>query len=323
MTELAKVAPLSLLQRTRDLANMSEDELRRFASEAARDRDSAALWSLTEAHLTLHGSSGSRVSQHTLSAYRHAITELLKDWLSENLLRPSRNAGVLWVRELEGRQPSKGKGLTLTSATVRVYLSAAKALYAALRWSGASEAAPFADVKVAVDKTPSWEKRDAYSQTEVHWLERVSENATLAIVLLGAHAGLRVSEMTALKWEHVNLSEGVMRVVAGKGGKTARVYLTPTLVQALEATPIDQRTGYVLPCRSRQAVYGRLEAACRQARVKFRGVHALRHASGTRLREDTGDLALVADHLRHTSLDTARGYAKANNTQLKRALGEW
>lgn len=79
----------------------------------------------------------------------------------------------------------------------------------------------------------------------------------------------------------------------------------------------------MLPCRSRQAASQRLEAACRQARVKFKGVHALRHASGTRLREDTGDLALVADHLRHSSLDTARGYAKANNMQLKKALEEW
>lgn len=79
----------------------------------------------------------------------------------------------------------------------------------------------------------------------------------------------------------------------------------------------------MLPCRSRQAVYERLEVACKQAKIKFKGVHALRHASGTRLREETGDLALVADHLRHSSLDTARGYAKANNVQLKKALGEW
>ena len=53
-------------------------------------------------------------------------------------------------------------------------------------------------------------------------------------MLLGAHAGLRVSEMTALKWQDVNLSEAVLRVVAGKGGKTARVYLTPTLIQVPE-----------------------------------------------------------------------------------------
>jgi integrase/recombinase XerC len=323
MNELAKVASSSLLERTRSVADLSEDDQRRFAAEAARDRDAAALWALTEAYLTLHGAAGARVSVRTLSAYRHAVEVLIADWASENLLRPGRNAGVLWVRELEGRKPVKGKNDTMTPATVRGYVAAAKALYAALRWSGATDAAPFADVKVAADKTPAWEKREAYTNTEVTWLERCSEGATLLIVLLGAHAGLRVSEMTALKWEHVNLGEGVLKVVDGKGGKTARVYVTPTLVQALEITPVEQRTGYVLPCRSRQVVYGRLEAACRQARVTFKGVHALRHASGTRLREDTGDLALVADHLRHSSLDTARGYAKADNRQLKKALGEW
>ena len=143
------------------------------------------------------------------------------------------------------------------------------------------------------------------------------------IVLLGAHAGLRVSEMTALKWEHVDLGDGSLKVVNGKGGKTARVYLTPTLLRALEAIPLEERVGFVLPCRSRQSVYERLEAACKQAKVRFKGVHALRHASGTRLKEETGDLALVADHLRHSSLDTARGYAKADNRQLRRALGQW
>lgn len=317
--ELVKVKGSSLVERTRAVADLAEDELRRFAAEAARDRDASGLWALTEAHLTLHGALGSRVSSHTLSAYKRALAVLLLDWQSETLLRPGRNAGVLWAREFEARKPVKGNNDTMSSATVRVYLAGAKALYAALRWSGATDAAPFTDVKVAVDKTPAWEKHEAYTATEVNWLERVSDGATLLIILLGAHAGLRVSEMTALRWENVNLSEGVVRVVSGKGGKTARVYLTPTLVQALEVTLLEHRTGYVLPCRSRQAAYERLASACKQARVTFKGVHALRHASGTRLRDETGDLALVADHLRHSSLDTARGY----NVQLKRALGEW
>lgn len=81
------------------------------------------MWALTEARLTLHGSSGSRVSSHTLSAYRHAIYALLSIWAGENLFRPSRNAGVLWVRGLEGR---------FKPASVRVYLAGTKAHYAAL-----------------------------------------------------------------------------------------------------------------------------------------------------------------------------------------------
>ncbi len=314
MTDLTRATASSLLERTRDLATMSEDELRRLAAEAARDRDEEALWALLEAHLTLHGSAGSRVSRHTLTAYRRGLKDLLGAWQGENLLRPRRNAGVLWIRELESR---------LKPASVGVKLAAAKAFYAALRWSGACEAAPFADVRAAVDKTPAWEKREAYTQTEVHWLERTSESYTLYVVLLGAHAGLRVSEMTALKWEDIDLGSASLKVVAGKGGKTARVNLSPTLIDALEQTPLDQRKGYLLPARSRVAVYKRLESACRIARVKFKGVHALRHAAGTRLRDETGDLALVADHLRHSSLDTARGYAKASNVQLKKALGEW
>ena len=254
MTDLTRAPSQSLLERTRELATMSEDELRRLAAEAARDRDVEALWALLEAHLTLHGSAGSRVSRHTLAAYRRGLKDLLKAWQGENLLRPRRNAGVLWVRELEGR---------LKPASVGVKLAAAKAFYAALRWSGATDAAPFADVRAAVDKTPAWEKREAYTQTEVHWLERTSESYTLYVVLLGAHAGLRVSEMTALKWEDIDLGSASLKVVAGKGGKTARVNLSPTLIDALEQVPLDQREGYLLPARSRVAVYKRLESACR------------------------------------------------------------
>ena len=314
MTDLTRAPSLSLLERTRDLATLSEDELKRLAAEAARDRDAETLWALLEAHLTLHGSAGSRVSLHTLAAYRRGLNDLLKAWQGENLLRPKRNAGVLYVRQLEGR---------LKPASVGVKLAAAKAFYAALRWSGATDTAPFADVRAAVDKTPAWEKRDAYTRTEVHWLERTSESYTLYIVLLGAHAGLRVSEMTALEWEDIDLGSGTLKVVAGKGGKTARVNLSSTLVEALEQVPLERRSGYLLPARSRITVYKRLEAACRVAKVKFKGVHALRHSSGTRLHDETGDLALVADHLRHNSLDTARGYAKVNNAQLKKAVGDW
>lgn len=40
--------------------------------------------------------------------------------------------------------------------------------------------------------------------------------------------------MTALKWEDIDLGSETLKVVAGKGGKTARVNLSSTLVEALE-----------------------------------------------------------------------------------------
>ena len=43
---------------------------------------------LLEAQLTLRGSAGSRVSRHTLEAYRRGLTDLLTVWQGQNLLRP-------------------------------------------------------------------------------------------------------------------------------------------------------------------------------------------------------------------------------------------
>ena len=101
----------------------------------------------------------------------------------------------------------------------------------------------------------------------------------------------------------------IQRRLNGKGKKTAQVALSQTLVA--ELANHQKREGFVLPYRSSQSVYERLESLCRRAKVRFEGVHALRHTAGTRLQDETRDIALVVDHLRHASLDTARGYTKA------------
>ena len=59
--------------------------------------------------------------------------------------------------------------------------------------------------------------------------------------------------MTALKWEDIDLGSGTLKVVAGKGGKTARLNLSSTLVEALEQVPLERRIGYLLPARLRIA----------------------------------------------------------------------
>lgn len=129
--------------------------------------------------------------------------------------------------------------------------------------------------------------------------------------------------MLSLRWEDISLADAKLKVV-GKGGKKSSVYMSQSLVGLLEAVPEETRQGYLLPsCRNRQGVYKRLESACRRAKVKFKGVHALRHSAGTRMLSESGNLVLVAEHLRHASLDTARGYAHQDNRALKKAVGGW
>jgi len=147
------------LARATAWATLSEDEKRRRATEAAQLHDADVLWSLTEARLTLNGGAGVNISPRTLATYRSAIVRLVtQDGREWNLLKPKRNAASLWIREMETHG--------LKPASVRVYLAAARALYVALRWAGATAADPFTDSKPGRDPVAREEKRQPYTDDQ-------------------------------------------------------------------------------------------------------------------------------------------------------------
>lgn len=340
--ELSSASPL---QRVARLQSLSESALRRYAVSAANERDEAALWELMQAHLTLRGLSGVTTSQHTLRAYRRGLRELLIMWQGENLLRPSRDAGPLYVQRLRagdrsevlaaepdgarrGRATKKGP---LSHATVSLRVAAARALYDALAWAGATEADPFRDVRLgrATTRAEDNESTRVYTEFElIEMLAAANDRQERVILLLGSHGGLRVSEMLRLRWADVDLRAGELRVAEGKGAKTAHVTMSPKLAAALvdyrremelEGPPRSE----VLALRSQFGVFNRLRNLCDRAEVTFKGVHALRHSAGTRLYRQTGDLGQVQDHLRHSTLDMARHYAKADRRRLQASLESW
>jgi integrase/recombinase XerC len=331
------------LERTEQLHRWSEDALRRYAVQAAVERDPERLWALTEAHLTLHGHAGVATSRHTHRAYRRGIVELVTLWHDVNLLRPHRDAGTMYVQRLRagdrapvieatapakrGRRPKRGP---LAPATIELRVAAARALYAALRWSGASEADPFAGIRTGNGATRDEDLMAAKVYTEIEIVELLGharDDDDRLMLLLGAHAGLRVSEMLALRWDHLDLDGRRLLVHSGKGGKDALVSLTPKLVatlhEAARRSLVDDRRPSVMRLRSQYGVYRRLRRLCDRAGVRFRGVHALRHAAGTRLYRQTGDLGHVQDHLRHATLDMARRYARSDRRALERSLDDW
>ncbi len=305
-------------------ASLEPDELRRRAAAAAHGRDPAALWALTEAWLIQEGKAGGRTRAHTLRAYRRGVLDLVAAWPGENLLHPSRRAATRWVRALEdaGKKP----------ATVQLKLAAARALYAALRWTGATDAAPFAGVRAAPEKTAPWDRRKPYPPADVERLLAVATGEDRALVLLGAHAGLRVSEALALRHTDVRLGDGELDVRDGKGGKARTVPVSASLARALrEGAHTDSQDsreeghaeGRVLRLRDDRQARLRLRRLTVAAGVPYRGYHALRHYCGTRLMRDTGDLDTVARVLGHSSIETARVYAKWSDQGAKTAIGRW
>lgn len=321
-----------LLARAQAWATLPPDELKRRAAKAAAERDPGSLWALCEAYLFLHGSSGARVSAHTLRTYRRGVLDLLAAWQGENLLRPSRDAGALYLRRLEsGLKPDGAPGKRPSPATLQVKLAAARTLYRALRWSLATEARPFEDVSAGKDPTPAWDKRRPYQDEEVEALLALAEPAERVLVLLGAHAGLRIGEMSDLAWSDLDLERGVLRVKSGKGGKSASVSVTKRLAEALRALRQQpaaanrQRPAeLVLPWAADHA-RRRFRSLCSRAGVEYQGaaVHGLRHSAGTRYYQQTNDLGRVAAHLRHADIQTTRIYAKLDTRAIKEDIEDW
>jgi len=341
------------LARAEAWAQLPPEELRRRAAAAARDRDAEQLWALTEAYLFLHGSRGAKVSRHTLRTYRRGVRDLVEAWASENLLRPSRDAGVVYMRRLEAGNgsapaevPRRGRataarevpaspGRPLSAASLQVKLAAARTLYKALRWAGASDARPFDDVRVAKDPTPPWEKRRPYADHEVEALLALASGAEKVMVLLGAHAGLRIGEMASLRWDDLDLERGKLRVRSGKGGKAATVSVTRRLRDALAELRLvsagagreahrQRDAALVLPWAADHA-RRRFRRLCALAGVEYQnaGVHGLRHGAGTRYYRQTGDLGRVAAHLRHADIQTTRIYAKIGAAEIGDDIEDW
>lgn len=322
--------------RARAWSSLPDDELRRRVVAACRDHDATALWSLTDAYLTEYGRAGATVSPHTRRNYRQGAHALIAAWTQQNLLHPARNAGIDWLRQLE-QGGATGEGDGLKPATVRIYLAAARTFYAALRWAGATTADPFKDARPAPDPTKPWDKRRPYSPEDVTVLRGQAGPLDLVLVLLAGHAGLRVAEILALRWDDVDLDAATVVIRHGKGGKQRHVSLSGSAVAALtdlrrrvaagevaSTTWTGERAGHVLPTfGTTHEARERMKRLCARAGVPYKGIHALRHAAGTRIVREGGDLERAAQHLGHSSLDTTRVYVKWADEALKQQVGAW
>ncbi len=151
-----------------------------------------------------------------------------------------------------------------------------------------------------------------------------------AILELLYGAGLRVSELTGLDVDDVDLEEGAVRVL-GKGGKEREVplgryareavatYLTrarPTLVagSARGALFLNQRGGRL----SRQSCDRMVRSAARVAAIdRHVSLHTLRHSFATHLLEGGADVRVVQELLGHASVATTQIYTLVSREHLR------
>jgi site-specific recombinase XerD len=143
-----------------------------------------------------------------------------------------------------------------------------------------------------------------------------------AILMTAYAAGLRISEVLALRTDDIDSQRMVIRVRQGKGSKDRYVMLSPRLLALLREywRAHRRREAYRpgpwlfpgnVPGRpiTDGAVYEACEEACRAAGLeKHVTVHTLRHTFATHLLEGGTDLRTIQILLGHRSLNTTARY---------------
>ncbi|GGS07220.1 tyrosine-type recombinase/integrase [Deinococcus sedimenti] len=314
------------LVRTSDtlaLIHLTDQALRVRAVEAASTYDTDTLVQVTLAYMTSGSRKGARTSPKTLAAYRLAVRDFVP-WAQRSgvqLLRPGRRDGGRYVAELQTRPTqARGRTGTLSAATVAQYVAGARALYRALRWAGATEAQPFEDAHVPPDPTPGIVKNPPYMR-EVDDVLGHCDARLAALLLLCAHAGLRVTEALNIRLGDL---QGAQLTVHGKGGKVRRVPLGRRVRAALQDLPAASADGELFDWTYHQAQY-RMRLAFRAAGhgPAWRGFHAARKHSGTRLYRATKDFTRVGLFLGHSSVDTTRRYVALEENDVQNEVEDF
>ena len=146
-------------------------------------------------------------------------------------------------------------------------------------------------------------------------IEAARDPVTRRGVMLMVFCGLRLSEVTSVRYEDiVNMGGVKMLRVTGKGGKTRVVPLPPAVLKELEP---DGR-GRIVPI-SKVALYYRFMRLCRRAGVETTP-HKLRHYYATRLLRTGADLRTVQELLGHASVATTQVYTHVTDSMKVNAV---
>jgi len=164
-----------------------------------------------------------------------------------------------------------------------------------------------------------------FNQDEIAAILKATENVKHKTMLMMAYsAGLRVSEVVALKPTDIDSKRMCLHIRQGKGKKDRMVGLSPVLLVMLRAYWREfepkvylfegQEAGTPYTTRSLQLV---MNQAKERANVFKRGsIHALRHSFATHLLDKGTDVTLIMKLLGHNDIKTTLRYLHVSNRDL-------
>ena len=255
------------------------------------------------------------MSPHTLEAYRRDLNKVLAFCAKESI--------ASWValdiqrlRQLVSRLHQQGQ----SSRSIARLLSAVRGLYHSLNREGLCDHDPANGLA-----PPKGERRlpkTLDTDRALQLLEGGVEDDFLAlrdhaILELFYSSGLRLSELTGLNLEQMDLADGLVQVL-GKGSKTrvlpvgrkAREALQAWLPLRLLANPEDDAVFISQKGRrlGPRAIQLRVKAAGERELGQNLHPHMLRHSFASHLLESSQDLRAVQELLGHADIKTTQIY---------------
>jgi integrase/recombinase XerD len=141
-------------------------------------------------------------------------------------------------------------------------------------------------------------------------------------------AGLRVSEVVALKVPDIDSQRMLLRIEQGKGRKDRFAMLSPVLLELLrDWYRIARPTVWLFPGRdlmlplSTRQLNRAVHVAADMAGIKKRVTpHTLRHSFATHLLEEKTDVRLIQVLLGHAKLDTTQLYTRVATNVIRTVM---
>lgn len=165
------------------------------------------------------------------------------------------------------------------------------------------------------------------SQEEVWRIINATNNKKHRLILMVAYsAGLRASEVAALKTEHIDSKRMLIKVENGKGGKDRYTLLSKMFLRELRHYYKTCKPGeWIFPSSHKGGplCYASIRAVYEKARKKAgikkgAGTHTLRHSFGTHLLEAGYDIRKIQVLMGHKSLSTTMIYLHVSRQTLSK-----
>ncbi len=254
------------------------------------------------------------LSKHTQRTYLAAVTGLAKHYRQspDKLTQEMIEDYLLYLRNVKGNAPNT-RGTVLTG--LRFFFGHVAQKEIPIDHSACRK----------VKKLPTVLVRE-----DIWKIISAPENLKHRLILMATYsAGLRASEVRALKPEHIDSQRMLIKVENGKGSKDRYSLLSKTLLAELRNYYRKHRPKtYLFPSSfkkntiktlSYEAVRCIYEKARKKAGVKKGpGIHTLRHSFATHLLEAGYDIRKIQVLMGHTKLSTTMIYLHVSRKTLSK-----